>query len=132
MNAGRRSDAPPTSETCSVRAAAQRTARRDPARVTVDDLGRIDQISALLSTLNDPSAGAGALARHIESIPVLRERIAIRFARRTTTTSRRTKTDVAQQIALLGNRVLESVLLELLEDLVTLHSETKPNEGEER
>jgi hypothetical protein len=34
--------------------------------------------------------------------------------------------DVAQQIARLGNRALESILLELLEDIVTLASETQP------
>ncbi len=95
---------------------------RDPSLVTVADLGRIDQISALLRTLNDPSAGAVALAKHVETIPVLKERIAIRFARRATAHGR---VDTAQQIARLGNRVLESILLELLEDIVALHSETQ-------
>jgi hypothetical protein len=99
---------------------------RDPSRVTVADLKRIDQISALLRTLNDPSAGADALAKHVETIPVLKERIAMRFARKVTAHG---KVDVAQQIARLGNRALESILLELLEDIVTLASETQPEGG---
>ena len=131
MNAGRRHDSPPPRSSTAVRAVPARTApAADPSRVTVADLGRIDQISALLSTLNDPSAGADALARHVQAIPVLRERIAIRFARKVT--ARSAQVDVAQQITLLGNRVLEGVLLELLVDIVTLHSETTPEPGDER
>ncbi|MGD0677185.1 MAG: hypothetical protein ABSC94_17350 [Polyangiaceae bacterium] len=91
-------------------------------RITNADLRAIDQISALLATLNDPRAGADALARHVEAIPALKHRIAVRFARRVTS---RGRSEVAAQIALLGNRVLESILLELLEDLVTLASETR-------
>ena len=130
MNAGRRNDSAPPGSGSRAVAPLREPAPRDPSCVTVADLGRIDEISALLSTLNDPSAGADALARHVQSIPVLKERIAIRFARRTTV--RAVRADVAQQIALLGNRVLESVLLELLEDIVSLHSETQPERPGER
>jgi len=94
----------------------------DPTRVTAADLQRIEQISALLAALNDPRAGADLLARHVRTIPVLRARIAHRFAERATG---RTSEDVGPQIALLGNRVLESILLELLEDIVTLASESR-------
>lgn len=87
----------------------------DPATVTGDDLKYIDELSALLSTLNDPRAGAEALARHVEKIPVLKARIARRYLRGA---GRRVLPETAQQIALLGNRELEAVLFELLEDLV--------------
>ncbi len=95
-------------------------ARDDPTRVTAQDLQRIDQLSGLLATLNDPRAGADALARHVAAIPVLQARIAARFAQEH---PNRKKHAIAQQIALLGNRVLEGLLLELLEDIITLHSE---------
>jgi len=93
----------------------------DPTRVTAQDIKRIDQLSALLSTLNDPRAGADALARHVAAIPVLEARISARFAQ---DYPNRKRPAIGQQIALLGNRVLESILLELLEDIITLHSET--------
>jgi hypothetical protein len=95
----------------------------DPTRVTVADLDRISVVQSLLAALNDPRAGADILARHIAGIPVLKARVAQRFAQ---DHPNRTKHEGAQQIALLGNRVLEAILLELLEDLVTLHSEVEP------
>lgn len=91
-------------------------------QVTRADLENIGRISALLTALNDPKAGADVLARHVEAIPVLRERIALQFAQRMTS---RGRAAVATQIAILGNRVLESILLDLLEDIVVLHSETQ-------
>ena len=96
----------------------------DTARVTVSDLGRITQLQALLSTLNDPKAGADIIARHVAQIPVLRARVAQRFLRQHPSW---TKHDVAQQIALLGNRELEAILFDLLEDIVTLHSQVEPD-----
>ncbi len=104
-------------------------APEDPERVTASDLQRIDQLSALLSTLNDPRAGADALARHVSAIPVLQARIAGRFAQ---AYPNRKKVGIAQQIALLGNRVLEGILLDLLEDIITLHSEVEPRTRYER
>jgi hypothetical protein len=101
----------------------------DPTRVTAADLQCIGQLSALLSTLNDPRAGADALARHVTAIPVLQARISARFAR---DYPNRKKHGIGQQIALLGNRVLESILLELLEDVITLHSEVEPRTRYER
>ncbi|MGA2450039.1 MAG: hypothetical protein ABTD50_15270 [Polyangiaceae bacterium] len=92
----------------------------DPARVTHADLARIDTISSLLVTLNDPRAGADALARHACDIPPLRARISQRFLR---SNPGLTRHGLAQQIAILGNRVVEGILLELLEDVVALHSE---------
>jgi hypothetical protein len=92
-------------------------APEDPGRVTVTDLDSIDAISKLLFTLNDASAGADALARHIVKIRALKARVGARFAVRY---PNRRMAEVAQQVALLGNRELEDILMTLLEDLVTL------------
>jgi hypothetical protein len=92
----------------------------DPARVTRADLARIDTISSLLGTLNDPRAGADVLARHVSDIPALKARISQRFLR---SNPGLTRHGLAQQIAMLGNRVVEGILLELLEDVVALHSD---------
>jgi len=91
----------------------------DPTVVTAEDLRYIGEISALLQTLNDPRASAAALARHVDKVPVLKVRIQRRYMRVFT---RKTFPETAQQIALLGNRELEGVLLELLEDVVTAGS----------
>ena len=95
----------------------------DPALVTVKDLTRIDAVQSLLRTLNDPRAGADVLARHVKAIPVLRVRVERRFMERHPNLQ---KHELPQQIALLGNRVLESILGELLEDIVMLHAEVEP------
>ncbi|HXN31812.1 MAG TPA: hypothetical protein VN894_08125 [Polyangiaceae bacterium] len=100
------------------------TAPDDPTRVTVDDLERIGALQSLLSTLNDPRAGADVLARHIAAMPVLKARVESRFKQHHPNFK---KHGLAQQIALLGNRVLEGILLELLEDLVMLHSDVEPS-----
>jgi hypothetical protein len=93
----------------------------DSARVTQADLSKIDAISSLLATLNDPRAGAATLANHVAAIPVLRVRISQRFHRMNPSLVRHT---LVQQIAILGNRVVEGILFELLEDVVALHSDT--------
>ena len=100
-----------------------RTLPDDPAAVTVADLGRIGAIQTLLKTLNDPKAGADILARQIQAIPVLTARVERRFMRHHPNF---TKHNLAQQVALLGNRMLEGILLELLEDIIVLHSEVEP------
>jgi hypothetical protein len=92
----------------------------DPCAVTEADLKRIDDISALLLTFNDPRAGADVLSRHVERIPVLKARILRRFAQCRPGQNTR---EMGQQIALLGNRELEAILFQLLEDIVTLSSE---------
>ena len=95
----------------------------DPTTVTVADLGRISAVQSLLATLNDPRAGADVLARQVAAIPVLAARVAEFFAQHH---PNRSRYELAQQIALLGNRKLEGVLLALLEDIVMLHSEVEP------
>lgn len=109
MNGPVRRDAPP---------------QADPTVVTVADLGRIGNLQTLLATLNDPRAGADVLARQISSVPVLAARVAQCFAQHH---PNRSNFGLAQQIALLGNRKLESVLLALLEDIIMLHSEVEPS-----
>ena len=99
------------------------TVPEDPTQVTVKDLARIDALQSLLKTLNDPKAGADVLARHIGAIPVLKARVERRFMKHHPNF---TKHELPQQIALLGNRVLEGVLGELLEDIIMLHTEVEP------
>jgi hypothetical protein len=100
-----------------------RASQTDPTEVTVADLGRITMVQSLLKTLNDPRAGADVLARQVASIPVLKARIAQRFMQHH---PNRALPELGQQIALLGNRMLEGILFELLEDVVMLHSEVEP------
>jgi hypothetical protein len=95
----------------------------DPERVTIEDLKHTDAISELLFALNDASAGADILGRHIAKIRPLKARIAKRFAVRY---PNRSSVEIAQQVALLGNRELETILLSLLEDVVVLNSEVGP------
>jgi hypothetical protein len=96
----------------------------DPTQVTVADLGRITVVQSILKILNDPRAGADVLSRQIAGIPVLKARVAQRFGQNH---PNRAHVDLAQQIALLGNRTLEGILFELLEDIVALHSEIEPS-----
>ena len=99
-------------------------AQSDPSQVTVADLGRITVVQSILKTLNDPRAGADVLARQVAGIPVLKARVAQRFTQHH---PNRAHLELAQQIALLGNRTLEGILFELLEDIVMLHSEVEPS-----
>lgn len=99
------------------------TSPLDPGAVTAEDLKYIEEISALLGTLNDPQAGADKLAQHVDRIQVLKVRIARRFLR---VHPRGSLAGTAQQIALLGNRQLEAVLFELLEDIISLPPASGP------
>jgi hypothetical protein len=95
--------------------------RERPRRRQVDasDLDRLDVLGALLLTLNDPRASAVNVARHVRDLEVLCARIEDRF---TQLQKGGSVPKLAEQIALLGNRELEIILLGLLEDVVTLHS----------
>lgn len=98
------------------------TPEADPTQVRATDIERIDVLQELLLTLNDPAASARAIAQHVEQYPVLRARIAVLYRRRY---GDRQLPRTAAQIATLGNRELEGVLFQLLEDIVTLHSESR-------
>jgi hypothetical protein len=92
----------------------------DPTRVTPADIERLDIIHALLSELNDPRASAVSIAPFIGAFPPLRARLEQAF--RTRRPNAHAK-NLAGQLALLGNREVEAVLLELLEDLTMLRAD---------
>jgi hypothetical protein len=93
----------------------------DRTRVRPEDLERIDVLCQLLLTLNDPAASARTIGQYLERYPVLRARIEARYRHRY---GERVVPRPSGQIAALGNRELEAVLLQLLEDIVTFHCET--------
>lgn len=92
----------------------------DPTRVTAADVERLDVLQDLLTTLNDPRASASSLARNIDRSNVLKARIEALYRVRV---NERSVPRLMEQIARLGNREIEGVLLELLEDVVILGSE---------
>lgn len=92
----------------------------DPTVVSPADIDRLDVIHALLSELNDPRASAATIAPFVDRFPPLRARIARAFATRRPN-SRAAST--AAELVALGNREVEAVLLELLEDLTVLRAD---------
>ena len=82
------------------------------------DLGQLDVLHDILAVLNEPAADAKALGKLVERMPVLAARLQARFRSRSSR-----EANAESQIALLGNRAFESVLLELLEDLTVLRAE---------
>jgi hypothetical protein len=99
----------------------------DPTRVRPEDLDRIDVLCELLLTLNDPAASARTIGKYLERYPVLRARVEARYRKRYG--ADRAIPRPSGQIAALGNRELEAVLLQLLEDIVTFHCERTPVGG---
>jgi hypothetical protein len=89
--------------------------------VSEADVERIDVLQSLLTTLNDPRASATALARDVERMPVLQARIEVRYRARSG--GNYAPPRLSEQIGRLGNRELEGILLELLEDVVIVGSE---------
>ena len=87
-----------------------------------EDLQHLAFIHETLSVLNDECAGAPAIARCIEKLPPLRARLTRRFRALHAHTFRRPP-PIVEQLAHLGNRELEGVLLELLEDLTVLRAD---------
>lgn len=94
----------------------------EACRVRAVDLAQLQFIHETLSLLNDACAGAGAIARCIEKLPPLRARLARRYLKLHAHTYRRPP-PLVEQLAHLGNRELEGVLLELLEDLTVLRAD---------
>ncbi len=88
--------------------------------VSAADVERLDVLQSILTTLNDPRASAAALARDAERFPVLAARIGARYRARVSGSH---APRLAEQIVRLGNRELEAILLELLEDVVIVGSE---------
>jgi len=103
----------------------QAPGRREVSR---RDLERLDVLGELLSTLNDPRAGAGSVARHVRQLDALAARIEERFVQ-----LRRgaRPPGLSEQIAVIGNRELEAILFAFLEDVVALHSDLVDGEAEQ-
>lgn len=96
----------------------------DPSecKVTVKHLSELPKITELLSALNDPLAGGKNVGKLVSKIPVLAARVVERAL------SRKSKKDIAsvdQAINMIGNRGLESELLQLLEDLTIKKAEAE-------
>jgi hypothetical protein len=88
--------------------------------VIESDLKKLDAIHHLLEALRDPLASSKLIEHRVSQVPVLSARM-IRFARRGH--PGRTISNLANALALVGNRGLETVLLELLEDLTVLRAD---------
>lgn len=94
--------------------------KADPAATTVQakHLKDLDRIHELLRALNDPYASKN-IGSLVSKIPILAARCVAKAA------SRSTKIEISSldhAITLIGNRGLESVLFDLLEDLTMFKS----------
>lgn len=92
----------------------------DDCRIKRDDLKRLGQVQDLLTLLNDPYIGPYKLAECIEGLPVL----AARCRREAALHRPRNEVEhIERALNVLGNRGVEKVLLELLEDMTIFKSE---------
>lgn len=95
-------------------------AQADECRIKRDDLSRLDQVKEVLTLLNDPYIGPYKLADCIEGLPVL----AARCRREAALHRPRNEVEnIERALNVLGNRGIEKVLLELLEDMTIFKSE---------
>jgi hypothetical protein len=94
--------------------------RAKPEDVAPDDLQRLGSVHGLLTTLNDPLASQGRIEALCKEMPVLAARI-VAHAREQA--PQRAVTQLRMALGVVGNRGLEVVLLQLLEDLTTLKAE---------
>jgi hypothetical protein len=91
-------------------------------KITVKHLSELPKIMELLSALNDPFAGGKNVGKLVAKIPVL----AARVVERALSHSRKKEVySVDQALNMVGNRGLESELLQLLEDLTIKKSEAE-------
>jgi hypothetical protein len=89
-------------------------------KVAPSDLEKLGTIHDLLHTLNDPCAGNFKVERLVSELPVLEARCMQRAQRRS---PRKRTESLSQALALIGNRGLETELLQLLEDLTCLKAD---------
>ncbi|HMA95762.1 MAG TPA: hypothetical protein VKP30_23895 [Polyangiaceae bacterium] len=92
----------------------------DECKVNREDLKRLGQVKELLTLLNDPYIGSYKLTACLDALPVLTAR-----CRREAALHRpRAEAErIDRALSVLGNRGLEKVLLEFLEDMTILRSE---------
>jgi len=92
----------------------------DPCAVGEADLERIRELEQLLGALNDPLASRSRIEKLANAIPPLSARLVQRARRLAPKMDIDT---VGRALGFLGNRGLEAVLLELLEDLTIYKAE---------
>jgi hypothetical protein len=94
--------------------------RGDDCKIRPTDLGRLDLVKDLLSLLNDPYVGPYKLAETITNFPVF----AARCRREAALSRPRSEVeDIERALNVIGNRGIEKVLLELLEDMTILKAD---------
>jgi hypothetical protein len=89
-------------------------------QVQPEHVRNLGELHALLLDLNDPYASTESLTPHIAQIPLLRARC---IDRATSQAFGRQFDTLEQVMMVLGNRGLEAVLLELLEDMTIAKGE---------
>ena len=95
-------------------------ARSDDCKVSLADLKRLDLVKELLALLNDPYVGPYKLTETITHIPVF----AARCRREAALVRPRSEVeDIERALNVIGNRGIEKVLLELLEDMTILKAD---------
>ena len=98
----------------------RRRIRVRPEDVAPEDLERLQAIHDLLATLNDPLASQSRVEKMCMAMPVLSARLIshVRAAR-----PMRPPTGLDEALRFAGNRGVEVVLLQLLEDLTVLKAD---------
>jgi hypothetical protein len=107
----------------------RRFGRASPEQVHPEDLGRLRAIHDLLATLNDPLASRPRIEKLCASMDVLAARI---IAHARSNAPLKNITQLGPALSLIGNRGLEVVLLQLLEDLTTLKAELEDEQATKR
>ncbi len=94
--------------------------KSDDCKIRPADLQRLDLVKDLLALLNDPYVGPYKLSETIEHIPVF----AARCRREAALFRPRNEVeDIERALNVIGNRGIEKVLLELLEDMTILKAD---------
>jgi hypothetical protein len=94
--------------------------RSDDCKVRPADLGRLELVKELLGLLNDPYVGPYKLTETITHIPVF----AARCRREAAMVRPRSEVEnIERALNVIGNRGIEKVLFELLEDMTILKAD---------
>ena len=94
--------------------------QHDDCKVQPADLKRLDLVRDMLQLLNDPYVGPFKLSDIVEHFPVFAARCRREAA---LFRPRREVENIERALNVIGNRGIEKVLLELLEDLTILKSD---------